>query len=291
MPPRFMHSRLMSSSQGIKFQSRIFEPKRSLPRNLPACQPGPPAASTCGNIKFMKDLLLLHGALGHPQLFDALDEPLSRHFRLHKINFLGHGRSAIPASGLRIDGYVDQVEAYRHQQGLETVSVFGYSMGGYVGLAWAARAPQRVDSLLTLATKMEWSEQTVQQEAGRLNPEKIKEKVPGFAAKLAELHGAHQWENLLHSIAGLMHHLGKYPLLPPAVLKRIEARVQLMVGDRDNMVSMEETRAAAETIPGASFAVLPDTAHPLEKVRHELLVPLLLDFFCRPSTRSAGRSR
>lgn len=228
----------------------------------------------------MKDLLLLHGALGHPDLFQPYEARLSEHFRLHKLLFEGHGGRPIPASGLRIGQYVDQVEAYCQEKGLESVSIFGYSMGGYVGLSWAARNPQRVSALLTLATKLEWTEQGARKEISLLDPEKIKEKVPAFAAHLARLHGAEKWDSLLPAVAGLMLELGKEPPLSPARLQGLSTRVQLMVGDQDNMVSLDETRAAVASIPNARLAVLPGTPHPFEKVRNDLLLPLMRDFLC-----------
>lgn len=72
--------------------------------------------------------------------------------------------------------------------------------------------------------------------------------------------------------------LGDNPLVDVALLSRIRQPVRLMVGDRDAVVTVEETASAARSIPGGSFAVLPDTPHPVEQVRTPLLRSLIADF-------------
>jgi hypothetical protein len=49
-----------------------------------------------------------------------------------------------------------------------------------------------------------------------------------------------------------------------------------MLGDRDKMVSLEETVTVSKQLPNASLAVLPQTSHPVEKAD-----PVVLSFFIR----------
>jgi pimeloyl-ACP methyl ester carboxylesterase len=51
------------------------------------------------------------------------------------------------------------------------------------------------------------------------------------------------------------------------------------VGDRDKMVTIEETLAAYRRLPNGRFIVLPDTPHPLEKVSPGRLAREIGDFF------------
>jgi hypothetical protein len=53
-----------------------------------------------------------------------------------------------------------------------------------------------------------------------------------------------------------------------------------MLGDRDKMVSLEETMAVYQGLPNAQFAILPQTAHPIEATDMELLSFMLIRFFC-----------
>ncbi|HTE45748.1 MAG TPA: hypothetical protein VK636_10925 [Gemmatimonadaceae bacterium] len=61
------------------------------------------------------------------------------------------------------------------------------------------------------------------------------------------------------------------------MLSRIQPRVRLMVGDRDNVVTVDETADAARVIARGELCVLPNTAHPFEQVRLPLLATLIRD--------------
>lgn len=55
----------------------------------------------------------------------------------------------------------------------------------------------------------------------------------------------------------------------------ISIPVQIMVGDQDNMVTLEESIEVYRSIPDARLAVLPDTKHPLDKIRTDLLLTIM----------------
>lgn len=227
----------------------------------------------------MDDLILLHGALGHPGYFDWYVGQLSRFFNVHTPAFAGHAQTAFPSSPLTIGIYTEQLRAYCEANRLQKVHLFGYSMGGYVALAYAAQYPDQVKSVLTLATKLEWSPDIAAGEMAMLQPDVVAQKVPRFAAALADTHGPAQWKGLMTAVSGMLEHLGAHPELTDEVLQTIQTRVQLMVGDRDNMVTVAETYRAAGKIRNAGLAVLPDTVHPFEKMDRELLLLLMMRFF------------
>jgi len=227
----------------------------------------------------MEHLLLLHGALGHSDDFSELKKSLHARFQVHQLLFAGHGNTPIPDSGLNIELYVQQIVDYIAGYPKEPFHVFGYSMGGYAALACAAQYPGQIRSVLTLATKMQWSPEAAAKESTFLQPELIATKVPQYAALLADRHGAEHWKYLLRGISKLMERLGAQPLLTEKVLAGIDIPVQIMVGDRDNMVSIEESREAVAALQSGRLAVLPDTAHPFEKVRKSLLLSMMYDFW------------
>jgi pimeloyl-ACP methyl ester carboxylesterase len=227
----------------------------------------------------MRNLILLHGALGHSSNFEPYEQYLSKYFQVHKILFLGHGDTSIPQEGIRMSDYVAQLHQYCEEHALQEIDIFGYSMGGYVALSYALQYPGKVSSILTLATKLHWTEEGATKESKMLNPGVITEKVPKHAAQLATVHGAEHWKALLPAIAGMMVDLGKQPLLTSENYVNINTKVQLMVGDKDVMVTLDETLQAAKAIPEARLAVLPNTKHPIEQVRTELLMSLMKDFW------------
>lgn len=225
----------------------------------------------------MLNLILLHGALGHSQIFESLTEKLSLYFTIHAPLFSGHGTSELPEDGISIEKYTNELKEFIESNNLNDVYIFGHSMGGYVALCYAAQHPERLNSVITLGTKFHWTEEEALKESKMLNPETIAEKVPKYAALLEAQHGD-KWKQLLHSIADLMVSLGKNPPLKNN-LSTINIPVQIMVGDQDNMVTLEESTHVFRSLPNARLAVLPDTKHPMDKVRTGLLFDLMKDFW------------
>jgi pimeloyl-ACP methyl ester carboxylesterase len=73
--------------------------------------------------------------------------------------------------------------------------------------------------------------------------------------------------------------LENVPLPGQDEFARLQLPVFLLLGDRDPMVTLGETLDAYQSIPGAQFAVLPATPHPIEKADPALLAFLLHRFF------------
>ncbi|RYY64940.1 MAG: alpha/beta hydrolase [Chitinophagaceae bacterium] len=224
----------------------------------------------------MRPLLLLHGALGGPDTLQPLAALLQDEFAVHCPAFPGH--AAAPATEYRMEELVDFLAEYLNRKGLERPLVFGYSMGGYAALALAARAPGRLGAVATLATKLHWTPEGAAREARMLQPDTIEAKVPAFAAALARRHAPLDWKAVVAGTAALMQDLGETPLLTAEQYRRISDPVLLLLGDRDGMASIEETRDAFTQISGAQLGLLPGTPHPLEKVPVELLAALLRHF-------------
>jgi pimeloyl-ACP methyl ester carboxylesterase len=129
---------------------------------------------------------------------------------------------------------------------LEQAVFFGYSMGGYVALCLGLEHPDRVDRVTTLGTKFRWDPAHAAREVARLDPSIIQSKVPSFAATLEARHvRAGGWQGVLAGTAELLGHLGDHPLLTDSTLPGIAAPVRVVVGDRDNTVSVDESSAVA----------------------------------------------
>lgn len=225
----------------------------------------------------MPNLILLHGALGHSDIFKPYLNILSSYFTVHTPLFSGHGDQELPEGGLNIKKYTEELSEYCKVNHLADVSIFGHSMGGYVALCYAMESPDNVNSVITLGTKFDWTEEQALKESKMLNPDVILEKIPQYAQLLESQHGT-KWKQLLPAIADLMIDLGKNPPLENN-FATITTPVQIMVGDKDNMVTLEESSRVYRSLPNAKLAVLPDTRHPMDKVRPDLLLNLIKDFW------------
>lgn len=225
----------------------------------------------------MTHLLLLHGALGDKSQLKPFADSLNEDFKVHTLNFAGHGGASMPES-FTIDRFADDVLTFMDENKIASAHIFGYSMGGYVALKLAKSHPQRVGKIFTLGTKLEWSPEVAQRETRMLDAAKIEEKVPAFATQLANRHAPNDWKEVLRKTAEMMIALGNSPL-NSAFYESIANDVRLAVGDRDTMTSLDETASAFRQIPNASLIVLPQTPHPIEKVDIERVKDELRLFF------------
>jgi pimeloyl-ACP methyl ester carboxylesterase len=229
-----------------------------------------------------RHLILIHGALGAASQMAPLADAVRERFETHILELEGHGDTPSPQTQFSIDRFAGQLRELIESKSRAPALVFGYSMGGYVALRLASQQPDLIASIATLGTKLDWSPETAARETSRLDPTTIRAKVPKFADALERRH-AHSggWEHLLARTAELMKGLGANPVLDAASFARITARVRLMVGDRDTVVTVDETARGARALASGELAVLPGTPHPLEQVHGPLLASLLVDFFER----------
>lgn len=225
-----------------------------------------------------KHLLLLHGALGTEQQLIPLANLVNEQFTVHSLNFEGHGGRASAAPAFSIDLFVHNVLQFLQEQQLDSVAIFGYSMGGYVALRLAQQHPQLVEKIITLGTKFDWSIEAASKEVKMLNPSIIEQKVPKFAAQLHKNHAPNDWKLLLDKTAQMMLHLAHESKLTTEDLEQIQQEVLIGIGSLDNMVSVAESEQAAAALPNAQLQLIEGFYHPLEKNDLQQLVPLMREF-------------
>lgn len=226
----------------------------------------------------MKKLLMLHGAVGSKDQLTGLKELLSKNIEVHNLNFTGHGGSDIPIEPFTVNMFAGDIISYLDKNSIDEINVFGYSMGGYAALYTAMKYSGRISNIFTLATKFEWTPEIAEREVKMLDAEKMKAKVPKFAAELAARHGSDKWETVLKKTAEMMKELGHKNVLTADILKLINNEVLVGIGDSDKMVSLEETIAAFRNLPNANLLVLPAAPHPIEMVDRERLAETIQRF-------------
>jgi pimeloyl-ACP methyl ester carboxylesterase len=225
-------------------------------------------------------LVLLHGALGAQSQFEQLTALLEENFKTFTLDFEGHGSAFLKdGNTFSIENFAENLKNFLTENSLEGADIFGYSMGGYVALHLAAISPDAIGRIFTLGTKFDWTPESSQKETKMLDRAKMLEKVPQFVDVLKARHFASGWETVVDKTKEMMLSLGENPVLKSDVLKSIPHRVRIGVGDRDTMVSFEESRDVFRTLPNAEFEVLPNTPHPFEKVSAERLVASIKNFF------------
>lgn len=223
----------------------------------------------------MKTIIFLHGALGAATQFDTLLPYLSPHYNCIVLDLPFHGinKDIVTPS---IETYADYVIHCIEQNNHQSVSLFGYSMGGYIALFIAHRRPDLIEKVLTLATKFEWTHPSANKQLSMLKPTMLQEKISSYTSYLNTLHHAIEWNEVVNQI---IEKLIAHPPIDHKLLSEIKIPCRLGVGDQDTMVTLQETMDAYKQLQLGSLYVLPSTPHPLEKVNPHLIAQQCINYF------------
>lgn len=226
----------------------------------------------------MTPLLLLHGALGSADQFEALMPLLPTDRSIWALNFPGHGGLPLHEP-FSMALFTEAILGFMDREDWDEADIFGYSMGGYAALQLALEHPKKVRRIVTLGTKFDWTPATAARETGFLDPEKIEAKVPQFAAALAERHEPADWKMVLRHTAEMLRNLGDGQALRQEDFEKIFCPVVILRGELDHMVTEEESRQVAEWLPHGRFEALEGTKHPFEQVDVEMLAAKITALF------------
>lgn len=209
---------------------------------------------------FAAPLVVLHGALQSKAALEPLRAALGSEVDVIALDLVGHGGRYVP-DVLGTNDLARDVLAQLDEAGVRSAHFYGYSLGGYVALFLARHAPDRVRSVFAHATKLAWTPAVAEREAAALDPDVVASRAPKFAAALERTHAPQDWRRLATRFAELMRRLGERPDLTPDDMKAISCPVLLAVGDRDVLVTLDETAEAARTAPAGRLSVMPNVPH------------------------------
>ena len=209
--------------------------------------------------------------------FRTLKEKLLPHLDVFDINFSGHGSNE-SESDFSIDLFNNDTLEYLNEHQLEKVNIFGYSMGGYVALNLARYHRYKVNKIITLATKFDWSPDTAAKEVRLLIPEIIEEKIPKFAEVLQRRHEPNDWKSIVRRTSEMMTGLGNGKSMKMEDYQSIDNHVLICIGDEDKMVSIEESERVANHLKNGALKIIPGFKHPIETNDPDVLAGLILNF-------------
>ena len=237
-------------------------------------------------------LVLLPGLLGTIESnWRRFVPALAKYYHIVAVDLRGHGRTDNPApSGkagtgeLHIDQLADDLNSLLDTLDIETASVIGYSLGGSVGLIAGLKRPGRIRALVMHATKFFWDDTSVSAMVADLNPNILVEKTPRYAQFLqkshATIYGDKYWQVLLNTA---IRFIKTMPEQGPSIEQAAQADFPILVsvGDRDQLIPLDEAIRLVRALPKGELLVLPATPHPFQHVRLESFLPVLLDFLER----------
>ncbi len=223
-------------------------------------------------------LLLLPGLLGAISVqWRVLVKPLAADYQVVLMDLRGHGRSTNTTNELNPEKMMFDVSGLLDALNVPVVHIAGYSLGGYLGLMLALKEPRRVATLLMHATKFFWTQEAAAKMYQQLDPDVMAQKVSTYAEQLAQEHGARHWRILVRQAADMTTYL-----VENGITERMAAHTQcpvlISVGDRDELVPVNEALRLARLFNKGELIVLPGVRHPFQTVRPIPLLPMMQHF-------------
>ena len=237
-------------------------------------------------------LVMLHGATSSGrESFGAQVPSLAAAFRVYLPDARGHGSTRWDtAAGFHAAWLVDDLESFVDALGLTTFHLMGYSMGAMTALAFAARVPQRVLTLVAIGAAAE-QEPRASVVRRLMDPARVVRDEPAWAADLARTHdpvqGPGAWQGLLTAIAG---DVAMQPALSAAALRGITAPTLVMCGDRDPLVPVGQARDLARQVRDGRLFVAPDSGHDVLVRQPALALEALVGFYRSTETIAYARA-
>ncbi|PID84622.1 MAG: hypothetical protein CSA11_11180 [Chloroflexi bacterium] len=223
-------------------------------------------------------LLLLPGLLGSiNKQWKSFIRPLSENYRLLLMDLRSHGHSGNNAQDLQPDHMLQDITGLLSYLNAPALHVAGYSIGGYLGLMLAATQRRRVKTLLVHGTKFYWTKEAANQMRAQLEPDEIAQKAPAYANQLVQEHGARHWRILMRQAAGLINTLVSHGLTEGDV-RSIKIPTLVSVGDRDEIVHLNEAQRLSRMLPVGSLLVLPNVHHSFQTIHPVPLLPMMKEF-------------
>jgi pimeloyl-ACP methyl ester carboxylesterase len=234
-------------------------------------------------------LVLIHGVGIDLEIWEPLVPPLRPGRHLIRYDMRGHGLSAKPPGPYRLDDFVDQLDRLASALALDRFDLAGFSMGGLVAEAFAARFPERVRRLALLHTVHDRSATERAAIAGRLAQVEAGDLDSSLAAALERwltpaFRAAHP--DAVAAIERRMRtndrpaYLASYRVFATGdtevlpVIDRIRCPTLVLTGEHDTGSTPAMSRALAARLPAATLTILPGLRHlslleaPEEVARH-----------------------
>jgi pimeloyl-ACP methyl ester carboxylesterase len=90
-------------------------------------------------------IVLLHGFCGSSQYWEKVIPELIKNYRVIAPDLPGHAESTISNENYTIEDIADTIKTLLDELGIQQVTMFGHSLGGYITLAFAEKYSERLN--------------------------------------------------------------------------------------------------------------------------------------------------
>lgn len=93
-------------------------------------------------------ILCIHGITANCRCWDTMGATLKSEYHLIAMDLRGRGLSDKPSKGYALEYHLQDIKCLLDDLGLDRVVIMGHSLGAFIGLAFAAEYPERMDRLI-----------------------------------------------------------------------------------------------------------------------------------------------
>lgn len=203
-----------------------------------------------------KPFVILHGGIfGSTIEMAQFIDSLSKNYQVIAVSTRGHGKSGMGTGPATFEQLANDVLAVINTETKDSVTVLGFSYGGYAGYKLASMHPEKVRKLIAIG-------------AGERHPGDIDNTVtPDDGFKLDSLYWKQQLalmpepDRLPEMFDKVKDFFNKRMVVDAALLGTIKCPVLVMAGDHDQFLPVTRLANAAAYMPKGSLAIIPNGSH------------------------------
>jgi pimeloyl-ACP methyl ester carboxylesterase len=225
-------------------------------------------------------LLLLHGGIyGYIDELGDLIREMSKRRTVIAIATRGYGRSergTVPLSNRQFAEDAFEVIRSVFQNG-EKVDVLGFSEGAVTSYILVSAHPERFHKLVAIGGPLgKYSNNVKYLEANPVTPESLQKQVPELvSARKAIMPKPELWEPFIRDLAQMY----RVPVfVKQEEIRNISAPTLLMVGDRDEFVSLKGMIDIYSLLPQSELAMIPGCGHVVLSCKPGLVIAIAGSF-------------
>lgn len=200
-------------------------------------------------------ILIMHGGLfgSTVEMADFIDK-LKVNYQVIAISLRGHGKSELGTEPVSLEQRANDALAVINAVTKDSVTVLGFSDGGFSAYKLAAMYPERVKKMVVIG-------------AGELHPGLVEFKFTAkdaisfdkafFEQQLTLMPEPNRLEDLFSGVNACYSKL----TVSKDLLGSIKCPVLVMAGDKDNGNPVERVVSAARFIPKHQISIIPNTTH------------------------------
>jgi pimeloyl-ACP methyl ester carboxylesterase len=234
-------------------------------------------------------LIFLHGGMATGKTVEHLVPAFSQRFRVIRPDMRGHGKTVNPGGEFSYRLMADDIAAFIHAMNLGQASVCGWSDGGQIALELGMHYSDTVKCMVVGAAWYQFSSQYQRalkamgwESPGTVNIERVRQALGPIAEMWHTLHATIEDQNRWEKLATQISTMWWTPLgYTSDDFEKIKTPTLILLGDRDQIIPVEEATAMHRMIPDSELAIVPNSNHSLPLSRAELFTSIVLDFLAR----------